>query len=168
MKTLLIIDMQKGTIEGSYHGCNYKSDKNWRSQYKQVINNIFNISKRYEKIIFLVHKEGFRKKSRWEIVDKLKEVSRNHQIIYKYQDDGYSVIKDHLTSNVHICGMNTDACVIKTALSTNKYHNVSVLEDCCYSVYATKNNPYGEKFNEGHKKALKKMIDAGIDIISFS
>jgi len=64
--------------------------------------------------------------------------------------------------------MNTDACVIKTALSANKFHNVSVLQDCCYSVYATDNNPYGERFNEGHNKALKQMKNSGIDLLTVS
>lgn len=165
MKTLVIIDMQKGTIEGTYHGSKLLSDKKWLVNYYSIINNIIDLSKQYQEIIFLVHNKGFRNKTRIEIIPDLKEIAKKAKIIYKYQDDGYSEIKKKITDNVTIVGMNTDACVLHTALScVDNNINTTVIENACWSVYSAKDNIFNDPFGLGHDEAIEEMRKKGVKI----
>ncbi|MBN2675802.1 MAG: isochorismatase family protein [Alphaproteobacteria bacterium] len=128
-KALLIIDVQKCFIN---------------KHTEHIVSKIENIQKEYDTVIissfFNKEKSFFRENLNW---NKCAKSSEEHSLAFKPKNNStflehsnYSCItKDFLNfvrekdiTEIHLCGMDTDACVLKTAFDCIEYDlNIQIL-----------------------------------------
>ena len=160
-KLLLIIDLQKGFINDN--------TKNIPNAIEELLNkNIFNyvIFTKYindEDSIFykkLNYKGCMSSEDRNIVID-----TKNYKIMEKrgytaLNDELKDYIKENNIEKICVCGLDTDACVLKTAIDLfeNEY-NVKVIKDLCMS-------HSGIEMNDSAINILSKMIgkDNVIDV----
>lgn len=137
-EVLIVIDIQKGTTSSRYHG-QYLNRK-WWSRFISVLSNIRYLCSRFSDVIFITH-SGFRKPEYKDIVNELQEQASTALRLHRNEDDGSAMLAPHLrkTDTIYLCGMNTDACVFRTARGLHRMgFSVIVVADACWSVYASK------------------------------
>ena len=90
--------------------------------------------------VFIVHYEVDT-----QILNGLKKISLSSNIISKNDDDGSEVLDTYLKRRklknirLFICGMNTSACILETALSLKGLgYKPAVVGDACWTVYGQK------------------------------
>lgn len=160
-KLLLIIDLQKSFI-------NYNTENIPKAIEELLNKNIFNyiIFTKYindEDSIFykkLDYKGCMSIKNRNIVID-----TKNYKIIEKrgytaLNDELREYIKDNNIEEIYVCGLDTDACVLKTSIDLfeNNY-NVKVIKDLCMS-------HSGIEMHDSAINILNKMIgkDNVIDV----
>lgn len=139
-KVLVVVDVQNGAVLGGYHG-RYLNRKWWR-RFASMISNVRHLCTKFRRVIFVTH-TGFRKKEFLEIVDELSDHASVALRVFKSEDDGSDVLAPHVSirDKIYVCGMNTDACVLRTARGLLKRgYWVTVVGDACWSVYAAKSS----------------------------
>ena len=152
MNTLLIIiDLQKDFIN---------------SNTKHIINKITELEKKYKFIVFtkfINNKDSiYVKKLNYhgcitEDSQKIVINTNNNKIINKtiysaYNNELINYIKDNNIDELHLCGIDTDACALKTALDLfENGYDVKVIEDCSMS-------HSGIEYHNSAIKMLKKLI----------
>ena len=153
-RILVIVDMIRGAAEGKYHGQDLNCT--WWRRHARVTANIRILAKKVPDIIFVID-TTFRKKEHREIIGVLSNLISNAVIVFKDQDDGSDIIRAHLErenlmdSWLVVCGMNTDACVLRTARGLHrKGLDTVVMGDACWTVYASKSS-------KPHNDALSRM-----------
>lgn len=150
---LLIIDLQNNFIN------NYAKDI--PNKVKELIN-----SQKYTNIIFtkfinnkdnnfyniLNYKGCINENDKKIVID-----TTNYKVIEKTTYSAYNIeLKNYLNSinfnSIHICGIDTDACVLSTTISLfDNGYNVKVLKNACMS-------HSGKKYHFIALKILEKLI----------
>ncbi|MBI1327629.1 MAG: isochorismatase family protein [Alphaproteobacteria bacterium] len=156
-KTLLVVDMEEGAALGRYHG-NYLN-RRWWERHAQVVENIRSLSEVFDEVVFVTDTR-FRKKSHMRIVTPLRSLAQKSRQYLKRQDDGATVLADKLdpANEVMIVGMNTDACILRTARGLLQHgFNVLVVGDACWTAYAAKST-------QPHHRALNRIRNMGIGV----
>ena len=149
-KVLVVIDMQTGTTQSRYHG-KYLNRKWWK-RHSTVVSNILKLATRVDKVIFVII-TSFRNKRFLMPIDELASLALGSQIVFKFDDDGSDEIAPYLSldDNVILCGMNTDACVIRTSRGLQKKDfKVSIVGDACWTVYSSQSP-------RSHNNAISRM-----------
>ena len=161
-KILVVIDMQRGTTESRYH--EQYLNQRWRQRYSLVINNIRSLINRVDTVIFLIHTD-FREREHLEIIRELRDVAKNRPVVFKNQDDGSEVLSAYLAAHglmkgrLLLCGMNTDACVLRTVRGlVKKGFRPVVVGDACWTVYASRSTG-------PHHDALSRIRELGVSVI---
>ncbi len=157
-RVLVVVDMQEGATHSRYH--RQYLNREWWKRHAKVVANIRKLAEKME-VIFQVH-TGFRKKGHLNIISGLRDVASGKLVIYKNEDDGSSTLAVQLSRDVHIfaCGMNTDACVLKTVGGLKSLgFNVTVVGDACWTAYASKSA-------HPHDNALRTIRRWGIPVIN--
>ncbi len=172
---LLIIDLQKNFINEETKYCLKK--------IKKLLD-----CKKYDYIAFtkFINDEdsNFYKILNWRgcITEEDRQImidTKNYKVFEKrtytaLNDELKNYIKDNNITNIYLCGIDTDACVLKTALDLfDNNYNVKVIEDCCASHTGYKmhesaidilkknigSNNVIKAFKELTRKEIKKLID---------
>ena len=145
MDMLLVIDLQKAFIN--------KNTKEIFEKIQKLVN-----SKRYGNIIFgkfINHLDSpfYTKLGYKECIDKdSQEIALDTKDNKIIERDKYSLFTKELIDyivlnnikNIYICGLDTDACVYKTALDLFENNfNVYILKDYCFSNGVLKFHQYG-------------------------
>lgn len=138
MKVLIVIDMQVGTTQGSYH--KQYLNKKWWKRYDETVSNIQTLVAKADRVIF-VALTCFRKKSYFKIIKELKPFLKDHEFISKRYDDGSDEVAAIVSKKdkMFVCGMNTNACVIRTVRGLKKQgFKITIIGDACWTVYGAK------------------------------
>ena len=159
-RMLVVIDMQEGAANGGYH--RRYLNKRWWQRHADVVAKIQILSNKMA-TVFQVH-TGFRKREFIEVIPELKPLAQKTRVLFKNQDDGSQKLAGFIAQDTHIylCGMNTDACVLRTARGLrSKRRTVTVVGDACWTVYANKSlTP--------HHQALNSLRKSGIPVVKTS
>lgn len=159
-RILVVIDMQEGAAKGKYHG--RYLDQRWWERHAMVVARIKALSQKME-TLFQVHTD-FRRTQYLEVIPQLKDIAQKGLVVFKKQDDGSDVLATRLANDTHIyiCGMNTDACILRTARGLKaKGYAVTVVGDACWTVYASESA-------RSHHQALNALRRTGMNVIKTS
>ena len=153
-KILVIVDMIRGAAESRYH--RQYLNRKWWKRHADTVANIRILARTIPEIIFVID-TTCRKEVHHEVIDGLGDLTLNAALLFKNQGDGSEVIMAYLERNnltnhqLIVCGMNTDACVIRTARGLHRRGlNTVVVGDACWTVYASKSS-------RTHHNALSRM-----------
>ncbi len=132
---LVVVDMQVGTTRAENHS--QLLDDEWWKRHEAVVANIRILSQKMD-TRFQVH-TGLEDRTDWDVIPELEEVFQaSGDRILKVYDDGSTELSRVISRDMHIylCGMNTDACVFRTAVGlAYRGYWVTVVGDACWSVW---------------------------------
>lgn len=154
---LLVVDMQRGAAEGRYHG--QYLNRRWWERYSIMMQNILRLSERVSETVFVTDTR-FRKVEHLDIVQPLHSLSETSAQFFKRMDDGSAAVGNFLDtdSRILVVGMNTNACVLRTARGLLKRDfNVAVVGDACWTAYASKSA-------QPHHDGLRSVRRSGIPV----
>lgn len=150
---LLIIDLQKDFINDKTRNVPYNIEKLIsRKKYKYII-----FTKFINDINSPFYKElkdnGCTKEEGKKItIDTLEYPILNKKAYTALNNELKLFLKDKDIETIYLCGIDTDACILKTAIdSFENNFDVKVIEDCCMS-------HSGKKYHNFAINMLKKII----------
>jgi len=152
-RVLVIIDMEEGAARSRYH--DLYLNRRWWARHEEVCGKILAIASRFERVIMVVD-TTFRNPRHQEIVPPLQPLLERAELVNKGQDDGSAEVAALLSGNdrLYVCGMNTDACVLRTARGlSRKGFDITVLSDASWTVYSARL----DRFGKSHRDALSRM-----------
>lgn len=158
-RVLVVVDMQTGTTLSRYH--RRYLNRAWWARHALVVANIRILAEKMP-VIFQIHTNFRQLEKHIGVIAPLKELAAKWPIVYKDQDDGSLELIPHipLQTHIYICGMNTDACVVRTVLGLRKKgYTVTVVGDACWTVYDSKRDP-------SHRKTLRWMKNKKIPVVN--
>lgn len=152
-KLLLIIDVQNNFINHNTKNIPLKIKKLIKKNkfdyiaYTKFINDI---NSRFYKV--LNYKGCIRDYDRKIVLDTGDNKIFNKKIYSAVNDEFKTYIKENDINSIFLCGIDTDACVLKTAVDLFENNiDVKVIEHCCMS-------HSGKKYHHYAIKMLKKLI----------
>lgn len=110
--------MKRGAAEGRYR--RWYLNRRWWRRHADTVANIRILARKIPEIIFVID-ITFRKKEHLKVIDGLRNLAPRAILVFKDKTDGSDAISAYIKKNrlinfqLVVCGMNTDACVLKTA-----------------------------------------------------
>lgn len=130
---LLVIDVQKAFInENTKHITNKINELINQNKYDNVVFTRFINDEHSLWVEKLDYKECISEESRKIMIDTKNNLVIDKNIYSALNEELKQYIKDNNINDIYLCGIDTECCILKTALDLfEKEFNVYVLKDFC-------------------------------------